>query len=129
MGTAAHTERRALRTLERCRRRVDDEPLKQQGAHLGNGLEPSVRCPLCGGPAREADGRFACEVGHEVDGDTMRDATDARLAEALWMAIEALDSEAEVQRLLGQEPFAAQAAEQAQLLRDFARLHGDHIDT
>lgn len=45
------------------------------------------------------------------------------------MAIEALDSEAEVQRLLGQELFAEKAADQAQLLRDFARLHSDHSDT
>lgn len=55
-------------------------------------------------------------------------ATDARLAEALWMAIEALQSEAEIQRHLGRESFADEAANQAQILFDFARLHRDHID-
>ncbi len=90
-----------------------------------------MRCPLCSGPVREADGRLACEVGHEVAEDDLRESTDARLAEALWMAIEALDSEAQVLGLLGRgsdNRFADDAASQAAMLPDFARRHAGHID-
>ena len=84
-----------------------------------------MRCPLCNGPVHRSDGQFECEVGHKADDETMRDFTDTQLAEALWMAIEALDAEASVRRALGTDGFADKAEAQAQLLRDFARLHND----
>lgn len=90
-----------------------------------------MRCPLCSGPVHEADGRLECEVGHEVGGDEMRRSTDARLAGALWMAIEALDNEAQVLGLLARSSdhrFAEDAASQATLLRDFARRHAARVD-
>jgi hypothetical protein len=87
-----------------------------------------VRCPLCRGPVHQNEDGFECQVGHKVDAETLRDFTDAELAEALWMAIDALDSEVVVRRALGQDRFADQAERQAQALRDFARLHTDEID-
>lgn len=86
-----------------------------------------MRCPLCSGPVHEADERLECEVG----GDEMRRSTDARLAGALWMAIEALDNEAQVLGLLARSSnhrFAEDAASQATLLRDFARRHAARVD-
>jgi hypothetical protein len=83
---------------------------------------------LCNGPVHvEPDGEFECAIGHHFDGESMRGGVNLRLSTALWMAIEALDNEATTLRVLEASPDAArwaeEAAEQAQLLRDFARLH------
>lgn len=85
-----------------------------------------MRCPLCSGPVHQDDGAFECEVGHGLDGEELVEASARQLAEALWMAMEALDNEAEVLRAVNGADagrFADDAARQSQLLRDFARAH------
>ena len=83
-----------------------------------------MRCPLCGGPVHEEDpGRSVCEVGQA---ELVRSA-DQRLAEALWMAIEALHNGADALRVTGMSAdgrsHADDADEQARVLRDLARRH------
>lgn len=91
-----------------------------------------MRCPLCGGPVHEeGPGRYACEIGHRVAADDLGQHADRRLAEALWMAIEALHNEAEVLRAIasgGDGHLADEADQQAQILRDFARRHAAHAE-
>ena len=90
-----------------------------------------MRCPLCAGPLREeAVDVFKCEVGHELDGEELQQAATARASVALWMAIEALDTEAQALRLLaatgaGDAPptLADQAEADARLLRKLALTH------
>jgi hypothetical protein len=69
---------------------------------------------------------FECEVGHRVDGERMSEATELEMVQALWMAIQALDNEADVLRALGGEEgaaFADDAERQGRQLREFARQH------
>jgi hypothetical protein len=83
-------------------------------------------CPLCGGPVHLEDDELACELGHKISPEEQLRAADHRLAEALWMAVNALDNEAQSFRLLAsgdESGFADDAARQADLLRDFARRH------
>ena len=90
-----------------------------------------MRCPLCSGPVREVDGGFECEVGHRVGSDRMVRDADLRLAEALWMAVQALDNEADVLRAAGGDEgsrFADDAEQQARLLREFARQHAPRVN-
>ena len=88
-----------------------------------------MRCPLCGGPLHlERPERYACERGHTLEGERLSEAAASRVTMAFWMAIEALEAEAEALTLLpagrgGNEELAAQAAEDAQVLRDMARAH------
>jgi uncharacterized Zn finger protein (UPF0148 family) len=87
-----------------------------------------VHCPMCGGPVHEeAPGVFVCVVDHEVTGQELGETAEHRLRQAMWMAIEALDSEATVLRLLSPtseaEAYARDAEEQSELLRQFARRH------
>jgi hypothetical protein len=76
-----------------------------------------------------------CAVGHELEPDEMVTATTVRLAAALWMAIEALDNEAAVLRIVRgadqarAEAWADEASTQAQLLRDFAQRHAPRRGT
>ena len=91
-----------------------------------------MRCPLCSGPVLDEGPTQLRAIGHSVEfADTGR-SMDARLAEALWMAIEALDSEAEVLRMVNASDdapgMAAEAERQAQLLRDFAKRHASPVD-
>jgi hypothetical protein len=87
---------------------------------------------LCGGPVHEADpGGYACEVGHRVGVEDLERHADHRLAEGLWMAIEALHNEAEVVRAVrseGDGRLADDAEDQARTLPDFARRHAAHAD-
>lgn len=90
-----------------------------------------MRCPLCSGPVHESGGRFECEVGHRVDGDHLTTAADVGLAEALWMAVQALDNEADVLRAVGDEHgarYADDAERQARQLREFARDHAPRVN-
>jgi hypothetical protein len=90
-----------------------------------------MQCPLCAGPLHIEDmGRFSCERGHEIGADDLRVTTQARVTVAFWMAIEALDTEAEALRLLaasgdadGAEDRAEQATKDAQLLREQTARH------
>ena len=91
-----------------------------------------MRCPLCGGPLHvEDEARFACERGHELEPTAMRAAASSRVSVALWMAIEALESEAVALRLLasmdgadsGGVARADQAEEDARVLREVATGH------
>lgn len=86
-----------------------------------------MRCPLCGGPVEnEGPAGFVCETGHRSGSDEVVEHADHRLAQALWMAIEALHNEAAVLRVTaggGGSHFADEADQQAQLLRVFARRH------
>ena len=88
-------------------------------------------CPLCSGPVHQENGDFVCQVGHRVTAGHMADATELHLAEAMWMAIQALDNEADVLRALGGEKgasFANEAESQAHLLREFARTHAPSVN-
>ena len=96
----------------------------------GNGerIPAIVHCPLCGGPVHdEQDGPLRCAIGHQVTAEELAAATERRLAEAMWNAIEALDSEAMVLRLLEptahSESLAREAERQAAMLLDFATRH------
>lgn len=87
-----------------------------------------MMCPLCGGPLHlENPDRFVCERSHELDRDEVATLSNARLSMALWMAIEALDNEAEALGLLARgdsaDGRANQAAEDAQILRRIASTH------
>ena len=90
-----------------------------------------MRCPLCAGPLREeAVDLFKCEVGHELRGDDLHLAATARASVALWMAIEALESEALALRLLSTTgatdappTMAEQAEADARLLRKISAAH------
>ncbi len=89
-----------------------------------------MRCPLCGGPVHEDDGSYECEIGHRVDAAALLRSTERRLAEALWMAIQALDNEADVLRAVGGADavgFADAAEKQARLLREFGRRHAPRV--
>jgi hypothetical protein len=94
-----------------------------------------MRCPLCNGPVHEEDDDLVCAVGHRfVDAEMLR-ATNVRLSAALWMAIEALDNEATVLKIVKgsdqtqAEAWAEEATNQAQLLRDFAQRHAPRSET
>jgi hypothetical protein len=65
-----------------------------------------MACPLCG-----------CEV-HATDGQ------EAALTQALWMSIDALNSEALVHHSLGETALADAALRDAALLRDFIASSG-----
>ena len=92
-----------------------------------------MRCPLCAGPLREeAADLFKCEVGHELDGEELHLAATARASMALWMAIEALETEAEALRVMtahgldrgdGDQDLADRAAADARMLRELASEH------
>lgn len=94
-----------------------------------------MTCPLCGGPLRrEALNRFACEVGHHLSGDDLQDAATHRATVALWMAISALETEAELLRSLAADERGArlykqadEAEKDARLLRDLAAIHDPEI--
>ena len=90
-----------------------------------------LHCPLCDGPVHEEEpGRYACAIDHEVGREALERHADLRLAEALWMAIEALDSEAEVLRVVGDGQSAGladDAEKQAAILREFARRHAGRV--
>jgi hypothetical protein len=97
-----------------------------------------MQCPLCGGPLHlENPERFICARGHELAGADLAQSVASRVSIAFWMAIEALDSEAEALRVLSPEngandQLAAQAAEDASVLRKMASAHlaplGSHGD-
>ena len=88
-----------------------------------------MQCPLCAGPLHiEQADEFACERGHRLGGEALAEAAAARVTIAFWMAIEALESEAEALRVLaadhgGDEELAEQAADDARVLRDLASAH------
>ena len=90
-----------------------------------------MRCPLCAGPLREeAVDVFRCEVGHELRGGDLHQAATARASVALWMAIEALDTEADALRRLSASgaadappTLADQAEADARLLRRISAAH------
>ena len=91
--------------------------------------EPVLHCPLCNGPLRQEGDMFACVIDHKSTSAEVVRHTELRLAEALWMAVEALDSEAMMLRLLSDSPdavqLAADAEAQRELLRQFGRRRAD----
>jgi hypothetical protein len=91
-----------------------------------------MQCPLCGGPLHLEDELvFACERGHQMDADQMRVAASARVTTALWMAIEALETEAAALRTMvsagaaggDRSALADQAEADARLLRGVTKAH------
>ena len=90
-----------------------------------------MQCPLCAGPLHIEDlDRFACERGHQIGADDLRVTTQARVTVAFWMAIEALETEAEELLVLaasghadGAADLAEQAAKDAEVLRQAATHH------
>src|SRR5829696_4033225 len=91
-----------------------------------------MQCPLCGGPLHLDDaGEFLCERGHGMSPAEMRVAAASRVTQALWMAIEALDAEAQGLRTLatlgrggdGDVDLAARAERDASVLRKLAGAH------
>ena len=99
----------------------------------GSDDDPPMWCPLCAGPLTEEDlDRFVCAVGHTLSRDELRRAANERANMALWMAIEALGSEAKALRRLAGDGggndrrwtgMADQADEDARLLRGIADAH------
>ena len=90
-----------------------------------------MRCPLCSGPLHSDDHGFECEVGPRVSGAQLSGATEVQVAEALWMAVAALDNEADVLRTLGGEEgrrYADDAELQARRLREFAQGHAQRMN-
>lgn len=90
-----------------------------------------MHCPLCSGPVRPEGDGFLCEVGHKADRHAVAKHAEFRLAEALWMAVQALDNEAEVLRRLGGAEgrrFADEADGQLRVLRDFARTNAVRLN-
>ena len=89
----------------------------------------SMKCPLCNGPLHiDQAEKFACERGHQVQGDELAETAAARVTMAFWMAIEALESEAAALRLLsadqgGDSHLPEQAADDARVLRTMATAH------
>ncbi|HUR48311.1 MAG TPA: hypothetical protein VMY88_02115 [Acidimicrobiales bacterium] len=80
---------------------------------------------------RESDGAYECQLGHRVTSERLTRSADLKLSEALWMAVQALDNEADVLRVVGGSDaagFADAAEEQAKLLRDFARRHAPRVN-
>jgi hypothetical protein len=72
-----------------------------------------------------------CAFGHRVDPDDLVKSTELQVSEALWMAIQALDNEADVLRAIGGEegrPYADDAARQAKLLREFGRANASGVN-
>jgi len=88
-----------------------------------------MQCPLCAGPLHLEDHeQFACERGHRLGGSQLAQTAAGRVTMAFWMAIEALESEAEALRLLadragGDDELAERAAADAQVLRGLAGAH------
>lgn len=91
-----------------------------------------MHCPLCAGTLTQQDADlFTCDVGHELSTGASRRQATTRATVALWMAIEALGTEATALRGLVKsggdgavlESMAAQADEDARLLRELARAH------
>ena len=92
-----------------------------------------MRCPLCGGPLHVEDGAlFVCERGHQIPAGRLHLTAGTRVTVALWMAIEALESEAEALRALatfgsgdgdGTLRLAEAAEDDARLLRQLAGKH------
>lgn len=91
-----------------------------------------MQCPLCGGPLHvEDEAIFACERKHYLNAEQMRVAAATRVTTALWMAIEALETEALALRTLATADrgdgsgvsLADQAEEDARLLRKLAAVH------
>lgn len=90
-----------------------------------------MRCPLCSGPVHADAGAFECEVGHRVDSVTLIRDSDLKLAEALRVARQALDNEADVLRAAGGadvQRFADEAEEQAKRLSEFASRHAPRVN-
>jgi hypothetical protein len=88
-----------------------------------------VQCPMCGGPLHLREpGRFVCEREHEMSSDELQRAAEHRVSYAFWMAIEALESEADALRAIAlhseQSPeLADQAEKDARVLRELAVAH------
>ena len=90
-----------------------------------------IHCPLCSGPVHPEGDLFVCEVGHEADPNSVARNAERRIAEALWMAMEALDNESSVLRRLGGDEgrrFADEADGQSRVLRDFARTNAQRLN-
>jgi two-component system chemotaxis response regulator CheB len=93
-------------------------------------------CPACGGTLWEAPDesmvRFRCRVGHAYGADSLLGSQADRMDEALWTALRALEERRSLctrmakrmrsagvdERAEGYETSAAEAARQAQVLRD-----------
>lgn len=90
-----------------------------------------MRCPMCAGPLHEeAANVFRCEVGHELVGDELQNAATSRASVALWMAIEALETEASAFHAVADRAdmsdmreMAEQAERDARLLRELSTAH------
>jgi alkylhydroperoxidase family enzyme len=89
-----------------------------------------MTCPLCGGPLHaEPDAVFGCERGHALNAEQLHVAAQARATAALWMAIEALESEAAALRVVASlgsadgetTRHADRAEEDVRLLRKITR--------
>lgn len=90
-----------------------------------------MRCPLCGGPLHvdEAE-HFVCERGHDTTPEQLQAAALHRVTIALWMAIEALETEAQALQMLaasnrgdGSAGLAEQAEKDALVLRTLVTSH------
>jgi len=84
---------------------------------------------MCGGPLHLRNPyRYACEREHEMTGDELRRAAEHRVTYAYWMAMQALESEADplraiVQRSDGPPDLAHQAEKDARVLGELAMAH------
>ena len=91
-----------------------------------------MQCPLCSGPLQLDDARrFVCERGHDLGRAELERAAESRVSMALWMAIEALESQARALTIIagtgdgggGAAEHAEQAEADARILRQVVQAH------
>lgn len=89
-----------------------------------------LTCPICAGPLHVQDPeRVFCDRGHEMTSDDAARRLNHRLQEALWMALNALETEAEMWRSVAELDGSDKAMirtdeidDQAELIRSVLRL-------
>ena len=85
-----------------------------------------MQCPMCGGPLQQVQlDELLCNHGHAPDGEERQPTAAERVTIAFWMAIEALESQAQALRTLGRSiqgnaRLADQAENDARTLRELA---------
>src|SRR5829696_2809748 len=95
-----------------------------------------MHCPLCAGPLHIEDPEaFVYERGHKLAADELNKAASARAVTALWMAIDALEAQADAIRTLvargdgiASSELAEAADKDAQILRRIAEARPEVLD-
>ena len=89
------------------------------------GVLTSITCPECKGPLWETHNgrllRYRCRVGHAFTGETMLEGQAENVEDALWMAINALEENAQLYSHLAATARAHQQQSKAESLDDQAQ--------